>query len=79
LVQKGAVIYLICTRNDKTEVQTFALHRFKAATVLDNRALHPVNFDIDNYIVSDVLNVLGRTRIEEFDDFIFFSVKSILQ
>lgn len=36
-------------------------------------------FDIDNYIVSDVLNVLGRTRIEEFDDFIFFSVKSILQ
>jgi predicted DNA-binding transcriptional regulator YafY len=55
LVQKGAVIYLICTRNDKTEVQTFALHRFKAATVLDSRALHPVNFDIDNYIESGAL------------------------
>ena len=55
LVQKGAVIYLICTRNDKTEVQTFALHRFKAATVLESRALHPVNFEIDNYIESGAL------------------------
>lgn len=34
---------------------------------------------IDNYIISDVLNVSARTRIEELDDFLFFSVKSILQ
>ena len=55
LVQKGAVIYLICTRFDKTDIQTFALHRFKAAKVLDSRALHPVNFDIDAYIESGEL------------------------
>lgn len=55
LVQKGAVIYLICTRHDKTEVQTFALHRFKSAKVLESRALHPVNFDIDHYIDSGAL------------------------
>lgn len=55
LVQKGPVIYLICTRHDKSDVQTFALHRFKAAKVLDTRALHPVNFDIDNYIESGAL------------------------
>lgn len=55
LVQKGAIIYLICTRHDKTEVQTFALHRFKSASVLDTRALHPVNFDIDAYIDSGAL------------------------
>lgn len=55
LVQKGSIIYLICTRHDKTEVQTFALHRFKSATVLDTRALHPVNFDIDAYIDSGAL------------------------
>ena len=35
--------------------------------------------NIDNYIISDVLNVSGRTRIEQLDDFLFFSVKSILQ
>ncbi len=39
LVQRGAIIYLVCTRQDKSEVQTFALHRFKSATVLDTRAL----------------------------------------
>ena len=55
LVQKGAIIYLICTRHDKSDVQTFALHRFKSASVLNSRALHPVNFDIDQYIVSGAL------------------------
>lgn len=55
LVQKGATIYLICTRYDKTDIQTFALHRFKSAKVLDSRALHPVNFDIDAYIDSGAL------------------------
>lgn len=55
LVQKGAIIYLICTRHDKTDIQTFALHRFKSATVLNSRAMHPVNFDIDSYIDSGAL------------------------
>ena len=55
LVQKGAIIYLICTRHGKSEVQTFALHRFKSATVLNSRALHPVDFDIDDYIESGAL------------------------
>ncbi|SPL70118.1 helix-turn-helix transcriptional regulator [Acinetobacter stercoris] len=55
LVQKGAIIYLVCTRHDKSDVQTFALHRFKSAKVLDSRALHPVDFDIDSYIDSGAL------------------------
>ncbi len=55
LVQKGAIIYLICTRFDKSDVQTFALHRFKSAKVLDTRSMHPVNFDIDAYIDSGAL------------------------
>ena len=54
-MQKGATIYLICTRFDKTDIQTFALHRFKSAKVLESRALHPVNFDIDAYIESGAL------------------------
>ena len=55
LVQKGAIIYLVCTRYDKTDIQTFALHRFKSANVLNSRAMHPVNFDIDAYIESGAL------------------------
>ncbi|MFV5492336.1 WYL domain-containing protein [Acinetobacter sp. ASP199] len=55
LVQKGSIIYLVCTRHDKSDIQTFALHRFKSANVLNTRALHPVNFDIDAYIESGAL------------------------
>lgn len=55
LVQRGAVIYLVCTRHDKVDVQTFALHRFKSAKVLDNRANPPPNFNIDTYIESGAL------------------------
>lgn len=55
LVQRGAVIYLVCTRHDKTDVQTFALHRFKTANVLESRAIHPSAFNIDDYIDSGAL------------------------
>lgn len=55
LVQRGAVIYLVCTRHDKTDVQTFALHRFKTAKVLEQRATAPQNFNINDYIDSGAL------------------------
>lgn len=35
--------------------------------------------NIDNYIISDVLSVSSRTRIEELNAFLFFSIKLILQ
>ncbi len=55
LVQKGAVIYLICTRHDKNAIQTFALHRFRAAKVLDSRTVHQNDFHLDGYIESGAL------------------------
>lgn len=55
LVQKGAVIYLICTRHDKTAIQTFALHRFRSAKVLDSRTVHQNDFHLDHYIESGAL------------------------
>ena len=55
LVQKGPVIYLVCTRHDKTDLQTFALHRFQSATLLDTHVVHPTNFDLDTYIDSGAL------------------------
>ncbi|ANF81934.1 WYL domain-containing protein [Acinetobacter sp. NCu2D-2] len=78
LVQKGSIIYLVCTRHDKSDIQTFALHRFKSAQVLSSRALHPVNFDIDDYIESGALgfrvdfnqpteNILLKLHMSEAD------------
>lgn len=55
LVQKGAVIYLVCTRHDKTDVQTFALHRFQSAKLLDTTVVHPQNFELNDYIESGAL------------------------
>lgn len=57
LVQRGAVIYLICTRHDgdPNQILTFALHRFQSADVLDLPANLPKNFDLDTYIESGTL------------------------
>lgn len=55
LVQRGTTIYLICTRHDSREIQTFALHRFKSARVLESRVNAPQDFDVDEYIESGSL------------------------
>lgn len=35
-------------------------------------------FDIDQFILSDILNINRRTKLEEYNDFLFFNIKSIL-
>ncbi|HEU0135892.1 MAG TPA: CorA family divalent cation transporter, partial [Flavobacterium sp.] len=34
---------------------------------------------LDTYIIADILNTARRSRIEELDEILFFSIKSILQ
>ena len=54
---------------------------------LNVHGLHDVNLiknvgeliGIDNFIVSDVLNVSRRTKMDELDEVLFFSIKSVLQ
>jgi magnesium transporter len=36
------------------------------------------NFGINNFILSDVLNTVRRTKFEESHDFLFFNIKSLL-
>lgn len=55
LVQRGSIIYLICTRNDRPDIRQFALHRFIYATVLDSRSMHPIDFNVDEYLSSGAL------------------------
>ena len=86
LVQKGTSIYLICTRVDRQEIQTFVLHRFKAAKVLDTRAIYPKEFNLDEYIESGQLgfrvNLQQPTKqvdlkltLKQYDATIFFESK----
>ncbi|XID74200.1 helix-turn-helix transcriptional regulator [Alkanindiges sp. WGS2144] len=62
LVQRGAIIYLICTRHDKPDIRQFALHRFSQATVLDTRSMHPVDFNIDDYLASGALGFVSHNH-----------------
>ena len=45
--------------------------------------IEPINqigkfFKIDNFILSDILNTTKRTKIEEYNDVLFFNIKSLL-
>ena len=35
-------------------------------------------FDIDNFLLADILNTSRRTKIEEQNDILFFNIKSLL-
>lgn len=56
LVQRGAIIYLICTRQDIPDsIRMFVLHRFSAAEVLDSKTERQPDFDLDDYLNSGAL------------------------
>jgi len=61
--------------SNKNNVLWLNIHGLHDANVIKN-IIETVN--IDPYIVADVLNVSKRTRVEELEDLLFFSIKSIL-
>lgn len=52
IIQRGVVIYLLASRTDRPvdDVRQFALHRFESATVSDQPADLPEDFNLDHYI-----------------------------
>jgi predicted DNA-binding transcriptional regulator YafY len=55
IVQRGAVTYLIATLYDYTDILLFAVHRIKAAKVLDQPSNTPEGFDLKHYISQGAL------------------------
>jgi predicted DNA-binding transcriptional regulator YafY len=55
LVQRGPVIYLLCTRHDRPDIRMFVLHRFTSAKVLDSKVRKPQDFNLDDYLASGAL------------------------
>ena len=53
LVEHGPVLYLVVTLLDYTNIRILALHRVKAASMLETDTKRPADFDLDNYIASD--------------------------
>lgn len=52
IVQRGGLIYLVCTFAAYDDVRTLALHRVKQAYLLYEPARRPLGFDLDQYIAS---------------------------
>jgi predicted DNA-binding transcriptional regulator YafY len=50
LVQRGAILYLVCTVFDYSDVRLLAMHRIKSATESDTAANIPKQFDLDAHI-----------------------------
>lgn len=58
VVQRGALIYLVCMFADYEDVRTLALHRIEQAEVLYEPARSKAGFDIDAYIGSGQFGVI---------------------
>ncbi|MDA8192088.1 MAG: WYL domain-containing protein, partial [Gammaproteobacteria bacterium] len=52
LVQRGAVLYLVCTFFGYTDPFLLVLHRMKTVTALEVPVVRPPDFDLDAYIAS---------------------------
>ena len=51
LIVRDGLVYLVATASDYSDLLHFALHRAKAAEVLDSRAIRIKDFDLDDYLV----------------------------
>ncbi len=52
VVQRGAVLYLVCTFFGYTDPFLLVLHRMKTVTALEASVVRPPDFDLDAYIAS---------------------------
>lgn len=64
LVQRGQVLYLVCTIKTYPQIRLLALHRILAADLLPDSILPPSDFDLDDYIASGALGWFPKDTIQ---------------
>lgn len=55
LVNRGAVSYLVATKDDCKDARLYAIHRFHRATILTVEVDRPLDFSLDNFINSGAM------------------------
>lgn len=55
LVQRGQVLYLVCSIKTYTDIRLLAVHRIQAASVINQAAVPPIGFDLDAYLQSGAM------------------------
>lgn len=63
LVQRGQVLYLVCTIKTYPQIRILALHRILAAELLEESISIPADFDLDAYIASGALGWFPKDTI----------------
>jgi predicted DNA-binding transcriptional regulator YafY len=58
IVQRGGIIYLVCTFADSDNVRTLALHRVQEASLSYEAARRSADFDVDAFIASGAFGFL---------------------
>jgi predicted DNA-binding transcriptional regulator YafY len=58
IVQRGGIVYLVCTFADYEDVRTLALHRVKEAELIYTTAKRSQGFDLDAFIASGAFGFL---------------------
>lgn len=66
LIQRGQLIYLLCSYEKSNTPLTLAIHRIKSAEALANKAIAPDGFDLDQSIQNGLLQ-FQRHKITEFE------------
>jgi predicted DNA-binding transcriptional regulator YafY len=66
LVQRGGLIYLVCTIKTYQQPRILVLHRMQAAQLLESPAFKPDDFDLDQYLETGAFgwSVGGGIRLE---------------
>ena len=62
-----------CTNFNK--VNWLNIHGLNDIHVMQDIGLH---FNVDNFMLGDILNTIKRTKLDEYQDILFFNIKSLL-
>lgn len=63
IVERGQLIYLVCTMRSYHDIRILALHRFRSAEMLDASSQRPEGFSLDDYIASGAFGFGGEETI----------------
>lgn len=64
LVQRGQILYLVCSIKTYPDIRLLALHRIQQAEMLDIPVSPPVGFDLDTYLGSGALGWFPKDTIQ---------------
>jgi len=64
IVQRGQILYLVCSIKNYPDVRLLALHRIQYAEMLDASVITPNGFNLDAYIESDALGWFPKDSIQ---------------